>query len=445
MPSSLRARLTVATVFVALLIGASYAYRALTTPPPATSTVAQVALYGDAVASSAVTDAMVSTLQDWLRQHPADEPSYALLGAAYLQKARETADPAYYTKAEAVLQKAVSLPPADFNAISSLGVLALARHQFREGLEYGRQAHLLNSYNARALGVVVDGQVELGDYDAAVQSAQSMVDLRPDMGSYARVSYVRELYGDWQGALAMMRQAVEAGSGVAENLAWTRTQAGLLLFNHGDLDGAERELEAAQYSVPGYIPAQAAQARVLVARGDLTAAIARYENISRVMPLTEYVIALGDCYTLAGRGVDAQRAYSLVGVIAQLQRANGVDTDLEMSLFEADHAASEKDFSQTVERARHVFQLRPTVYAADVLAWSLYQAGQFNEAQSYSQLALRLNTQDALLWFHAGMIEKRLGQRAAAAQKLSHALEINPHFSLLWTAVARQALVELRQ
>ena len=441
-------RLWVASAVVAMLVAVSYVYRALDTPAPTPDGAIQAALYSDAPAAAAFTDRLVASLQDHLRLSPADERGYATLGAAYLQKARESGDSAYYGKAEAVLQKAVALQPTDFEALASLGVLALARHQFREGLDYGQRARALNAYNARALGVIVDAQVELGDYPEALRSMQSMVDLRPDMGSYARVSYLRELHGDPAGALSMMRQAVESGSGVPENLAWTHTHAGLLLFNSGDLDGAQREYEDALQASPAYVPARAGQARVEAARGDLEGAIALYADVTRVMPLPEYVIALGDSYVRAGRAADAAGAYDLVRAIAQLQRANGVDIDLEMALFEADHFGTNGSAADAgtvaVAHARQAYTNRPTIYGADVLGWALYQAGQIGEAKRWADSALKLNTQDALLWFHAGMIEARLGNRAAAREKLSHALQLNPYFSLLWSGTARETLARVQ-
>ena len=459
-------RLLVASAVVVLLVAGSYVYRALSTPPPTPDSAIQASLYSDAPAAVAFTDQLVASLQDHLRVSPADERGYATLGAAYLQKVRESGDTAYYGKAEAVLRKAVSLGPTDFEALASLGVLALARHQFREGLDYGQRARALNAYNARALGVIVDAQVELGDYPAAVRNMQSMVDLRPDMGSYARVSYLRELHGDPAGALVMMRQAVESGSGVPENLAWTQTHTGLLLFNSGDLDGAQREYENALRASPAYVPARAGQARIAAARGDLAGAIALYEDVTRVMPLPEYVIALGDSYARAGRAADAARAYDLVRAIAQLQRANGVDIDLEMALFEADHVGrngSAADAAGTpanapepattgagllhvdVAHARQAYANRPTIYGADALGWALYQTGHADEAKPWASKALGLNTQDALLWFHAGMIDARLGNRAAAREELAHALQLNPYFSLLWSDAAREALTRVQE
>jgi len=461
-------RLLVASAVVVLLIGGSYVYRALSTPPSTPDSAIQAALYSDAPAAAAFTDQLVVSLQEHLRLSPADGRGYATLGAAYLQKARESGDTAYYGKAGAVLQKAVSLQPTDFEALASLGVLALARHQFREALDYGQRARALNAYNARTLGVIVDAQVELGDYPAAVRSMQSMVDQRPDMGSYARVSYLRELHGDRAGALSMMRQAVESGSGVPEHLAWTRAHTGLLLFNNGDLDGAQREYDDALRASPAYVPARAGQARVAGARGDLDGAIALYEDVTRVMPLPEYVIALGDSYARAGRAADAARAYDLLRALAQLQRANGVDIDLEMALFAADHlgeagtapgSAGEQQASslpqgraddlrpsagETVAHARQAYANRPTIYGADALGWALYQSGHADEAKQWADSALKIDTQDALLWFHAGMIDARLGSRAAAREKLAHALQLNPYFSLLWSEAARETLARVQ-
>jgi tetratricopeptide (TPR) repeat protein len=402
------------------------------------------ALYSDALPAGGQTDGMIASLQARLRQYPGDARGYALLGAAYLQKAREAADPAYYAKAEAVLLEAQQRNPTDSQTLTTLGVLALARHQFQAGLDYGEQALALNPYSAQAMGVVVDAQTELGNYPAALEMTQRMVDTRPDMSSYARVSYARELNGEVGGALDAMRMAAQAGSGAPENYAWTLTQVGLLLFNHGDLPAAQAEFEAALRALPNYVPARAGLARVKAAQGDLTGAIGLYEELVKVMPLGEYVIALGDCYAAAGRHHEAQGQYGLVGVLAQLQQTNGVDTDLEIALFEADHPGLSEPIQATLSRAQRAYERRHTIYAADTLAWTLYQSGDADQAKSYSDEALRLNTQDALLWFHAGMIASRLGETENARSMLQHALNINPHFSLIWSDTAQATLQRLQ-
>ncbi len=58
---------------------------------------------------------------------------YAALGDAYLQKARETFDPSYYARAETALREALRRDPRDAGALTAMGVLANARHDFAAG------------------------------------------------------------------------------------------------------------------------------------------------------------------------------------------------------------------------------------------------------------------------------------------------------------------------
>ena len=59
--------------------------------------------------------------------------------------------------------------------------------------------------------VRVDALVELGRYDEAERELQAMIDRKPNLAAYARVSYLRELRGDLEGAAEAMRFAVAAG------------------------------------------------------------------------------------------------------------------------------------------------------------------------------------------------------------------------------------------
>jgi tetratricopeptide (TPR) repeat protein len=361
-----------------------------------------------------------------------------------LQKSRESGDPTYYGKAEAVLTRALELKPDDFVAMAQMGSLALARHQFHEALDWGHKAQAISPDTALIYGVIGDARVELGEYEAATQAFQTMVDLRPDLSSYSRASYLRELYGDVEGAIAAMRLAVQAGGPNAENTNWTRVQLGHLYFNTGRPAEAEAEYRRALTAYPGYVHAMAGLARVRAARREYDEAIELYTAVANRMPLAEYVIALGDVYAAAGRSEDAQQQFDLVRAIEQLQLANGVDTDLEMALFEADHAG-DQGIAAALVRARRAFEKRPTIHAADVLAWALYKAGQYDQAYELSQQALRLGTQDALLFFHAGMIAQRLGHADEAQSYLEQALALNPNFSLRYRDLARDTLAALRE
>ncbi len=389
--------------------------------------------------ATGTTDHLIDNLQARLRTAANDWQAYGQLGLAHLQKARETGDPDHYRKAENTLNRALALQPDDYVAVSAMGMLALARHQFAESLTWGERARRLNPERTYAYGVIADAQIELGKYDEAAMTLQAMVDLRPDLSSYARISYLRELYGDTEGALEMMRLAASGGGPNAEHTAWLRTQLGNLSFNSGDLPKAESEYQYALTRLPGYVYGLAGLGRVRFAQGQMDEAIKLLTQATQTIPLPEFVILLGDLYWATGNLDAAQRQYDLLGAIQTLYEANGVDLDLEIALFNADH---DRDLQATLTKAREAYARRPSVYAADVLAWVLYKTSNYGEARAYSEQALRLGTKDALKIFHAGMIAQRLGDTATAMHYLKQALALNPHFSIRFAQEARNHLNE---
>ena len=386
-------------------------------------------------------DEQVKALQDHIRANPKDWASFSQLGLAYLQKARETGDPSYYQKTEDALNQSMKHQADDYVTISAMGALALARHQFHSALDWGEQARQLNSTRTYAYGIIADAQIELGQYDEAVETLQTMVDLRPDMSSYSRVSYIRELHGDVEGALEMMQLAVDSGAPHSESTAWTRTQLGNLYFSTGNLKQAEAEYVQTLYRRPDYTYALAGLGRVRAAQGKMDEAIKLLTQATNIMPLPEFVITLGDLYQANKQPALAQQQYKLIGTIENLFEANGVDMDMEIALFNSDQ---NKDLEATVEQARAAYANRPSIHAADVLAWVLYKTGNYKEAQIYSQEALRLKTKDALKLFHAGMIAYRLGENAQSQAYLHQALTINPHFSFLYAEEAQKTLQTLQ-
>ncbi|HEX6291558.1 MAG TPA: tetratricopeptide repeat protein [Herpetosiphonaceae bacterium] len=386
------------------------------------------------------TESQIQTLQSRIRRAPANPDSYALLGHAYLQRVRETGDPGYYGKAESVFNAALKRDPRHVEALIGKGTLALARHDFREALSLGQHARSLNPAVPRIYGVIGDAQIELGQYEAAVQTIQQMVDLRPDLSSYSRVSHLRELYGDLPGAIEAMRQAVDAGGPTAENTQWVRVQLGNLYFAQGDLTAAQREYQQALARLPAYVHAQAGLARIRAIQGRYAEAIELYNVATQRMPLPEYLIALGDVYAKQGDQQQARRQYDLVLAIDRLFSASGVNTDLELALFFADHTI---ELPTALAKARAAYAARPSIHAADSLAWTLYSTGSYAEAQHYASESLRLGTHDPLKLFHAGMIAHALGQNQQARDYLQRAVDLNPHFSLLWSDRAMTTLTAL--
>jgi tetratricopeptide (TPR) repeat protein len=395
------------------------------------------------------TDAMVSRLQVRLQQRPEDAPAYAQLASLYLQKARETGDPAYYGKAEGAIQEVARRNPDDPLALVLGGTLQLARHDFGGALRSGERAVAVAPRSAAAHGVVGDAALELGQYERAVESFQAMIDLRPDLASYSRVAYARELHGDFPGAIEAMQRAVNAGAPRTEGANWARVQLGHLHFLSGDLEGAERQYGQALQLLPDYVHALAGQGRVAAARGDHAKAIQHYTRALELTPLPEFAAALGDLYRATGDLPAAQRQDDLVRVIARLQEGGGMDVDLEMAQFEADRAPDPSSAGPTpalqdaLARARVTYERRPSVGAADALAWTLYRTGNAADALPYAREALRLGSRDPHFLFHAGAVALAVGEREEARTYLEASLAANPEFSVRDAPEARRLLNEL--
>jgi tetratricopeptide (TPR) repeat protein len=425
-----------------IVAGASVLFKPTTpaaTTAPVVSDPAAVLLMG-VPNSSGYADRLIARAQERIKLEPGDYKAFSDLGLAYLQKARETNDPAFYTQAEGVLKKSLAIQPDNYDALGGLGALNLSRHQFRNAMDWGMKAQRLNPQKSYAYGVVGDAEIELGEYDQAVDTFQKMVDLRPDLSSYSRVSYARELYGDVPGATQAMQQAVNAGGPAAENTAWARVQLGNLYFNNNQLDKAEKQYSDALRGYPGYLYGLAGMAQVRWAQGQKDEGLKLMKQAVDIVPLPQYLTALGDMYSAVGNSAAAKEQYDLVLYIYRVFEANGVNVGVEKAAFLADY---EVDIDQAVKLAEAAAAERQDVHTQDTLAWVLFKAGRYPDALAVDQSAMRLGTQNALFYFHDGMIYSNLGESANARQSLQKALDINPNFSVRYAQQAAYALKSL--
>lgn len=382
---------------------------------------------GAAPAAAAVTPAdPVTTWQARVERRPGDADAYAGFGLALLQKVRETNDATLYARAQEAFEHALARDPQQLDALVGRGMLALALHDFRGALALGDRIQEINPRKAGGIGVRVDALVELGRYADAVTALQQMVNLRPDLESYSRISYLRELHGDVQGAIEAMRMAADTALPGSEPWLWTTTYLGHLYWGQGDLDAAERVYRAVLQQKPDYPFAQFGLARLNAARGDKHAALTVLRPLAARLPLPEFLAALGDLYAGLGDARRAQEQYDLVHVIQQLNAGAGMNVDLELAAFEVTHG---EDSQAALAAAHAAYRERPTIYAADTLAWALHRTGDDQSAWRYSQEALRLGTRDAMLHAHAAAIATSLGDTAAAEQQRAAVAQINPYYS----------------
>lgn len=392
-----------------------------------------------ALSAAGSTAQRVRVLQTAARRRPRDAKVWGALGLAYYQRVRETGDFSFYNRADRVLRRALTLDPRNVDATVGRATVALARHEFSEGERWALRARSLAPESTSWAAGLVDAQVELGRYATAARTLQAFVDRKPNLASYARVSYLRELRGDVGGAVSAMRLAASAGGDTPESVAYVQTLLGGLEFLRGRLVPADRAYRLALARVPSYPLASAGLAQVDAARGRTAAAERRLRGAIARYPLPQFVVALGELELATGRRARARRDLALVDAERRLLAAGGVNTDADIARYEADFG----DPARGVRLARAAWAQAPSVRSADVLGWALSRAGSPGEGLPWMRRALALGSADPLLLYHAGITARDAGDRRAARRWLRSALAGNPRFSPLFAPRARRALERL--
>ncbi|CUU56955.1 Tetratricopeptide repeat-containing protein [Parafrankia irregularis] len=396
-------------------------------------------------------DASVARLQDRLGRVPGDWPAWAELGLAYVELARRTGDPTSYPRAESAFARSLALrPEGNDTALAGRAALAAARHDFPGALRAADAAIAVNPFNATAHGVRFDALVELGRYPEAWPAAQTAVDLRPDVASLARVAYAYELRGQPEPAAETLRRVIADATSPAD-AAFACFHLGELARNRGDLDGAADAYRRGLVQDPSSVQLLVGRARVAAARGEIEAALADYRVATTRSPQPWIVAEHGELLEAAGRMDEARRQYDLVRSTAALLRAQGVEVDVELALFEADHgepatawtALAPPAPSTAPDTGLGTEPRRAGVFVDDARGWVLHRLGRDDEALASADSALGLGLRRALFLYHRGVVRAALGQTDAAISDLRTALETDPHFSPLHVPRARTLLTSL--
>jgi tetratricopeptide (TPR) repeat protein len=355
----------------------------------------------------------IAQLETRITTHPTDLAAWQQLSRDYLLEAIRSGDPAYYDLTRRALDTSARLKPGDHTTTVTEGVLALSLHDFAHAHEVGAVAHRQDPVDDDALAILVDASVELGRYDEAATHEGELLALRPGSSALSRLSYLRELHGDLDGARLAMLQAEQAAGSPAD-LATIATFVGDAQLTARDLTGAAASYDTARKASSGLVNTEIGRARLQAARGDLPGAIVILGAVVDRTPTAAAATALGELQDAAGRSAEARASYGLARAGYRLLVAAGSTVDLESALFEADHG----DPNVAVELGRAAYDARHTVFAADAYAWALSRAGHPQEARPYIAASLRLGTRSPILHAHAAITYAAIGDTAAAAREL---------------------------
>jgi len=402
-------------------------------------------------AQQSATDDLIKRLQARVKRNPEDHTGFAELGAAYLQKGRETADAADYELAKGALEKSLDLlsnDPAAAFAMTQMAVVCMVEHRFDDALTWAQKALALGSGDPSPWAIAGDALADMGDYKSA---ADAYSRLKSPFGSEdeklaylyqqnSRMSFLRFVAGDTQGAIQLTRSAVRTAIEThmpAENIAWSQYQLGEELFLAGEIDAARKAYVDSLEEYPNYYRALAGLAKVRASQGRYGDAVRLYKEAIAKVPYPEYAAALGDIYRKLGQLDEAKKQYELVEFIGYLSQINQQIHNRDLALFYADHSLK---LHESLALAQKELEVRRDIYTWDVLAWSLFKSDKVQEAAEAISHALEQGTKDPQLFFHAGMIYQKAGDSAKAKSYLQSALALNPQFHLFYADLARATL-----
>lgn len=383
-----------------------------------------------------------------LKQDPNDLNASLKLAALYIQEARETGNYMYYDGAAMKrVNTVLKIDSLNFNGLVFKSLIYLSQHHFAEGLAAAQKARSVNPNNAYVYGLMVDGNVEMGNYDAAVADADKMVSIRPDLTSYSRVSYLREIFGNYKSSIEAMKMAAEAGGQGDEHTEWTRVQLAHLYEKTGDYKAAENLYKLSLSMRPDYPYALAGLARVAVAANDNKKAIELYEKADGLINDNSMKEELVDLYRQAGQNKKADDlAKQIIEELSKDSEAGDKDESIghyaDRELAYAYLKVNNTD--KALEHALLEYNRRPeNIDVNETVAWVYYNKGEYDKALPYIKAALKTNSKNPVLLSRAGMIFLKSGEKEMAKNMLQQASVANSYVGYTLKAETTTAMQHL--
>ena len=359
-----------------------------------------------------------------IEKNPKNYEAYNALALAWSRRARETSDVTFYAEAEEALKESFDVVPDNFDGKRIEVWLLLGKHEFAAAREKALKLNKRMPDDVMVYGFLTDANVELGNYDEAERSAQLMLDLRPgNSAGVTRAAYLRELFGDVDGALELMDMALYSTSpSEVEDAAWILTQMAHLQLSVGKLADAEKSLQQALTLFPGYHYALGNLAKVRIAQKRYDDAVGCLEQRYRAAPHAENLYDLAEALQLAARKQEAKNAFAEFEQKSLLETERADNSNRELVFYYADEA---HEPMKALEVARREFFRRYDAYTLDSYAWALHVNGQDQQARKQIEAALVVGIRDAKLLRHAGEIALAAGDRLAAQEYLQQAMDLN--------------------
>lgn len=225
-------------------------------------------------------DARISYYQKRVESEPRLYPAFALLGAAYLDKARCTHDPVWLARSREALARSMEIQPS-FDAMKSIAAVCNYAHRFENALNWIDRAAGAMPEDTSLLAMRVEALLALGratEAQRAVAASTSTSDFYV-AAAKGQVASVMNQPDDARAAFLVSAEA--ARSQKANQLqAWALVMAAGTLIDSGRASDAKPLLDSARALDPDSVDLAIHDAEILEAEGQSESALATYAHIA---------------------------------------------------------------------------------------------------------------------------------------------------------------------
>lgn len=326
--------------------------------------------------------------------------SYLKLTEVFILEARVTGEHGhYYPGALQIIEELLNRKELSedilFQALSLKSSVLLSQHDFENALICSNKAIAINPYNAQIFGTLTDALVELGEYEKAVQTADKMVNIRPDLRSYARISYLREIHGDVDGAIDAMKKAVKAGYPGLEQSAWTRFTLGNIYNTYGKLNEAQKEYQMTLAERENYPFAIGALANIEFQKENYEETEVLLKQAINIIPEFSFNVQLAELYKKTNRTTEFNK--TIADIFEMLQ--DDIDSGHNMNLEYADiHLRLTENYQKALDFTLEEYNKRPkNIDVNKMLSQIYFEMGNDEKSKIHFEKANRTNSKDPKL------------------------------------------------
>jgi len=372
-------------------------------------------------------DTQIRVWKTALAQDPKSAIALGQLAALYLQRARETGEDQNYTTSEEYARRSLALR-TNRNAPTyvTLAAALVAQHRFVEAEQVAKDLVAYDPTTPQYRSQLGEIEMELGHYDDARLAFDSLHNVRTHLSIAPRLARWAEINGNTAYARKLLVDALADAKTrrdlPKEQTAWFHLRVGDIDMRNGRLRRARSYFEAGLAIEPNDYRLLDAMSHLEAVEGNPKKAIEYGERGIAIKLDPATLGTIGDAYAAIGDRAQAEDYYKTMEVAVAGQPCA---YHRAWSLFLLDHNRRVPEVLANVQKE---IETRKDVYGYDLLAWALHKEHRDREASAAMTQARRLGTQDAMLFYHEGMIDRALGENGRARYFLAKALDTNRAF-----------------